>query len=1322
MDIKTVKPDPSSFYRAVYGVLKTQPSAFKTFCKFLNLEPSAKSKKEEPTEDAFVRGLRARVAEDINYDKIKHDLKSNTYRRSLPEWMTYAGRRADFTKYVQQHVRKRTSEVASFEKDVVASLIAQCFGTANKLHVIAASNARNADNHPNAFVVVNTNARGAYGYVVPKHRNANSTNIDESFKPNSKIELDIKLWKLPNRFSFQQFIDDTFRYKITSKSDLFPSQRFVKDFIREDSPYRGLLLYHGLGAGKCHARDTPILMFDGSIKYVQDVRVGDLVMGDDSKPRTVQSLVSGWDYMYDVMQEGADTYTVNSAHVLCLMDPNMRVVEMECDDYVVMPRDKKNVLHGFGTVVEFPMKPLASTPCDPYMLGFWLADAGPSRILGFTRLPFVVKHLHRVLVGSNKAALRTLMLSGKKIPTPYLRNTIAFRQKIMAGLIDADGHVGNGGMFLTVNSYALALDIMFVARSIGLGVCIKKAQGHMRGWCIRMFGPNVSTIKHKFAASGATTDLLPQQTRKINVTYSGFFQYYGFSVDGNHRYVLGDMTVTHNSCASIVAAENMIGNMKVEVLLAASLQRNFIDEIKNRCGNIFFSTNKFWKFLSLKDIQNRVNTARLEDALNFASDITMVDKAVIKKNKGVWIANSNKSEPNFLSLSDGHKDAVSKQLTSIIKNKYNFINYNGLTYEAVKTMAALAENPFDNKVVIVDEVHNFISRVLGSGKTGIPLYNLLMRASNCKLILLSGTPLINHPYELSYIVNLIKGVQVVHNFEFKTKDALKAGEAYMKDCPHVDNFEINLADMKIKAQLVPEGFAFSDKRSFMVSKEPSSTPSNEVVRKIREDLGCKHLGTTESLVMPTDKDEFIKRFVSEENATIKNDFQLARRLMGTVSHYATIGDNFPKLEPTTFVTVEMSEHQFNKYEEVRLAEIRKESFKKRGAGGLFADVPSTYRAYSRMCCNFVFPEGIQRPYKGANKKTLTIGDDDNDPTYLRAMRELETRFEEILGGKGLATLSPKTAAILARIKGKCLIYSEYLVAEGLGHVALALKANGWAELRLKKANGSWVLDIDADDLAKPKFFQFKTDDEEVEVLKSLFNNDLERVPQAVIKGLDGTSNLRGEMLQAILITKSGAEGISLKHVRQVHILEPYWHEVRVNQIIGRAVRANSHADLPSNERRVNVFRYMCKFTAEQIKGSKTLKNIDKKMTTDEHVYSVASRKDNIIKSVQRVMMAAAVDCKFHSNHHPDVECILFPNTDDLAFNMDMNKDDVIVAKKKTKKIEASFRDCMINGVHYAYDGATNTLYDMEAYMGGKLVRMGKLVQDPSRPNVWRMET
>mgnify|MGYP000344812135 FL=1 len=68
----------------------------------------------------------------------------------------------------------------------------------------------------------------------------------------------------------------------------------------------------------CHAKDTEILMYDGTIKKVQDITVKDILMGDDSTPRKILKLVRGKDNMYEINNKKGESYIVNGDHILCL--------------------------------------------------------------------------------------------------------------------------------------------------------------------------------------------------------------------------------------------------------------------------------------------------------------------------------------------------------------------------------------------------------------------------------------------------------------------------------------------------------------------------------------------------------------------------------------------------------------------------------------------------------------------------------------------------------------------------------------------------------------------------------------------------------------------------------------------------------------------------------------------------------------------------------------------------------------------------------------------------------------------------------------------
>ena len=131
------------------------------------------------------------------------------------------------------------------------------------------------------------------------------------------------------------------------------------------------------------------------------------------------------------------------------------------------------------------------------------------------------------------------------------------------------------------------------------------------------------------------------------------------------------------------------------------------------------------------------------------------------------------------------------------------------------------------------------------------------------------------------------------------------------------------------------------------------------------------------------------------------------------------------------------------------------------------------------------------------------------------------------------------------------------------------------------------------------------DKDERETNKKIFNN---------------RDNRNGKIMKIILISPAGTEGINLRNTRQVHIIEPYWNEVRVDQIIGRAIRICSHADIPFDDRKVDVFRY------KMIRSSG-------KETTDERLESIARKKNNLLVSFTDAVREAAVDCELFKNHN-----------------------------------------------------------------------------------------
>ena len=207
---------------------------------------------------------------------------------------------------------------------------------------------------------------------------------------------------------------------------------------------------------------------------------------------------------------------------------------------------------------------------------------------------------------------------------------------------------------------------------------------------------------------------------------------------------------------------------KVIIMTPASLRKNYQKQLRE-CGDPLYRLEQHWTFLPV-DVMSADETL-----LNSIYYVTSLTKPFIKKNKGVWLANAS-LPPNFKSLTPDEKYKINEQIDKMLENKYTFINYNGLRESAVINMTNnYTRNIFNDSIVIIDEAHNFVSRIVNKIKKpdsiSKKLYELLTDAENAKVVLLSGTPMINYPNELGILFNLINGK--IKTWEIKLKVVLQ---------------------------------------------------------------------------------------------------------------------------------------------------------------------------------------------------------------------------------------------------------------------------------------------------------------------------------------------------------------------------------------------------------------------------------------------------------------------------------------------------------------------------------------------------------------------
>lgn len=304
-----------------------------------------------------------------------------------------------------------------------------------------------------------------------------------------------------------------------------------------------------VGPTGCHAKGTLILMFDGSLKPVEQVNVGDQLMGPDSTPRNVLELCHGWQEMFSVQPTKGKAFVVNKHHVLTLVHTKTsNIVDVPLSEYLSWSKAKKYAHKLFRVSVVFPSDSVPLS-IDAYSFGK-LAHTRPC------------------------------------IPSQYKTASCADRILLLAGLLDTCGSFSKQCYFVSCQNRAMVADVCFVARSLGFAAypskhnknypTSKDANSTTRKESQGCFRVTISGDIHRIP-----TLILPRQNASKqnaksfshrNVLRTGFTvepmpvdQYFGFVLDGDHRYVMGDFTVTHNS-----------GKSSLWQQIAARLNYNFV--------------------------------------------------------------------------------------------------------------------------------------------------------------------------------------------------------------------------------------------------------------------------------------------------------------------------------------------------------------------------------------------------------------------------------------------------------------------------------------------------------------------------------------------------------------------------------------------------------------------------------------------------------------------------------------------------------------------------------------------------------------------------
>ena len=992
------------------------------------------------------------------------------------------------------------------------------------------------------------------------------------------------------------------------RGDLLKHQMFMQRFMSPHTPYDRMLVFHGLGSGKCLGKDTPILMYNGSTCKVQDIKEGDFVMGDDGSPRIVLSTTNGEDELYRVKAHGNENvsnYVVNSSHILTLMptkpeiyhcgktteeDPKKQFfkvyyvdlkdihvrsknfptrkkaeefvdeinsknvpIDISMEEYLFLENNTKKFLRGMYATLSFPKREVL---IDPYILGYWLCDRNTKGEV-FSEIHKEVKPYFREVFDKYGIPFANItkerpfyetdyfkdslyhynIYRDKRIPLEYLHNDRETRLQVLAGMLDFDcaiNHKPRRYEFI-VTSKELALDVYFLIKSIGNIQCnykpIKAAKQVY--YQINVFGASLEEIPFKVEARSKVATELNRTSEEnyypIHVKQLEDGEYYGFEVDGNGRFLLGDFTVTHNSCLLSGVAEyakhirsNALSQNKVIILVRnPALKKNMMNELACICTKNIYEPSR---------TDPKTGEQRSMDTM----------KKILGKNIAV-----NYEIMTFTAFSKIIANLSNEQIREIYSNRYILIDEaHNIRVQPQKDVSKNSLNLGNRKSISnYKEIHRCLHNIVGS-----------------KVMLLSATPMKDQASEICQVLNLLLSMD-------QQLDKKTFMEEYFTEVDGKPQFKAGLRKQ------------FKDKYlNGIVSYLRSST----------SDIQIKNEGTID-----TDRGiNFVKTLNIEMEDEQEEVYQKAYKI------------DAPRSSLNANMEIEDAVDDEGKKDE---------------GGGIWGN--------ARQASMFVSPSGkygIQRSgqqfaqyekgeyFLDSEISDYILKDGDSTEAKLRRVKKLSIKFWYLIRD------------ILKYPDEKFFIYCEHVQGGGCILLSAILKLFGFSQAPTISSSGQAEESEGYCPSDKPKDLTNRLSANNKRFITLTGSTVTTSQLDVLVNDIfNSKSNLNGEYIRVIIGSDIVSEGISFKHIRRMYVVTPYWNDSTTSQAIGRAIRYKSHIDLPEEKRNISIFR----LAAVPFEETDDIKSIDIEM------YKLSEYKDIRIKQIERLLKENAVDCSLNKGRN-----------------------------------------------------------------------------------------
>lgn len=578
---------------------------------------------------------------------------------------------------------------------------------------------------------------------------------------------------------------------------------------------------------------------------------------------------------------------------------------------------------------------------------------------------------------------------------------------------------------------------------------------------------------------------------------------------------------------------------------------------------------------------------------------------------------------NYESLTAAEKAHIDNVLDQRILASYSFISYNASnTLDQLKKV--VGGDQLKGKFVVADEAHNLLSMMVNpKGKKGYKLYRTMMDAIDCKFLFLSGTPILNSPFEVAIMYNILKGYMqykgIKHTLfpedmatfidyfvDYDTKK-IRNPELFKRRIIGMTSYYYE-AKGGVYPNLVinpPTEIEFSDYQFKQYAKARLAEMEKEKKKQSEQKMAnlSKAAKATGNLNLANEVSSTFRIF-SRQFSNFVYPEKIKRPMPHDYSGLVKLNLN---PNPSKWNAEQKAEVLFlfdgdqTEYDKfiVAYADLKndldrlqflQDTIEQSGkTADEFANIISDEEQF--MMHNVEVPTS----YEEAIQASLKLLDEKADIYFDQLLPclsgKMEVMYRNIMEGPGSAH--------------PAYVYSQFRTLEGVGIFARVLGAHGFEALNYHSINATNIASYANE--GKMRYVVYSGDEDNVTRNKILwiFNHPL---------------NINGSICKVFMGTSASVEGISLKNTCQVHIMEPYWNEVRIQQGMGRARRICSHSDLPVDEQFVYVFRYHMTLSAKQ------KKEFPEATTTDQEIYRIAKIKEEVNNQFLQILKDAAVDC------------------------------------------------------------------------------------------------